>query len=475
MDFPKKMKEKIVEIVKKTMKIGKDDPRKIWHAFKVGLSLTLISLFYYYRPLYDGFGQSAIWAVLTVVVVFEFTAGATLSKCLNRGFATLTAGALGVGAKYFADLFGKEGEPIVLGILVFTLGALGTFTRFFPHMKRRYDYGILIFVLTFSMVTVSGYRVDKILELAHQRLSTILIGAATCMIVSLIVCPVWAGEDLHKLIYTHLEKLANFLEGFGSEYFIISENDEIVKASNEGFLGAYKTVLNSKATEEALANFAWWEPGHGSFRLRHPWKQYLKIGVLARECACHLQALSGYFNSKPQVPNEFQKKIEEACTKMCIESSKVLKELAFSIKTMTQPSSSAAEIHLRHSKAAVDDFKSILAATETLLLSNKLDLLEIFPAITVASVLIDVINCIDKISESVEDLSVQAHFKKAKNKEFSSSSPEKPPPQHQLLHRGIVKPVVDVDSGGDFVAIEICGGGAAVAGKAEVNPVVVKK
>lgn len=75
MDFPKKMKEKIVEIVKKTMKIGKDDPRKIWHAFKVGLALTLISLFYYYRPLYDGFGQSAIWAVLTVVVVFEFTAG----------------------------------------------------------------------------------------------------------------------------------------------------------------------------------------------------------------------------------------------------------------------------------------------------------------------------------------------------------------------------------------------------------------
>uniref|UniRef100_A0A3Q7IL97 Aluminum-activated malate transporter n=1 Tax=Solanum lycopersicum TaxID=4081 RepID=A0A3Q7IL97_SOLLC len=477
MDFPKKMKEKIVEIVKKTMKIGKDDPRKIWHAFKVGLALTLISLFYYYRPLYDGFGQSAIWAVLTVVVVFEFTAGATLCKCLNRGFATLTAGALGVGAKYFADLFGKEGEPIVLGILVFTLGALGTFTRFFPHMKRRYDYGILIFVLTFSMVTVSGYRVDKILELAHQRLSTILIGAATCMIVSLIVCPVWAGEDLHKLIYTHLEKLANFLEGFGNEYFINSENDEIVKPSNEGFLGAYKTVLNSKATEEALANFAWWEPGHGSFRLRHPWKQYLKIGVLARECACHLQALSGYFNSKPQVPSEFQKEIEEACTKMCIESSKVLKELAFSIKTMTQPSSSAAEIHLCHSKTAVDDFKSILTTTETLLISNKLDLLEIFPAITVASVLIDVINCVEKMSESVEDLSVQAHFKKAKNEEFSSSSPEKPPPQqHQLLHRGIVKPVVDVDDAGgsDFVAIEICGGGEAAAGKAEVNPVVVK-
>ncbi|PHT98288.1 Aluminum-activated malate transporter 8 [Capsicum chinense] len=388
---------------------------------------------------------------------------ATLCKCLNRGFATLTAGALGVGAKYFADLFGKEGEPIVLGLLVFTLGALATFTRFFPHMKRRYDYGILIFVLTFSMVTVSGYRVDEILELAHHRLSTILIGAATCMIVSLVICPVWAGEDLHKLISSHLEKLATFLEGFGSEYFSFSENDQSGKTSKEdkkGFLEAYKTVLNSKASEESLANFAWWEPGHGCFRLRHPWKQYLKIGVLARECACHLQALSGYFNSKPQAPTEFHKNIQDACKKMSIESSKVLKELSTSITTMTQPSSSSAT-HLHYSKAAIDDFKIILTTTQTLLYSNKLDLLQIFPAITVASILIDVINCLEKILEAVEELSVQAHFMKAKNNEVSVAS--LPPPQHhQLLHRGIVKPVIDVDD------IE---GGAAVAYSApEVKP-----
>ncbi|XP_009628093.1 aluminum-activated malate transporter 8-like [Nicotiana tomentosiformis] len=468
MGFPGKLKDKVMEIVKKTMKIGKDDPRKIWHAAKVGLALTLVSLFYYFRPLYDGFGQSAIWAVLTVVVVFEFTAGATLSKCLNRGFATLLAGALGIGAKYFADLFGKEGEPIVLGFLIFTLGAVGTFTRFFPHMKRKYDYGILIFVLTFSLVTVSGYRVDEILELAHQRLTTILVGAATCMIISLVVCPVWAGEDLHKLVCGNLDKLATFLEGFGSEYFSFSEIEESGKASKEdkGFLQAYKIVLNSKATEETLANFAWWEPGHGSFRLRHPWKQYLKIGVLARECACHLQALTSYFNSNPQAPTEFHKRIEEACTRMSMESSKALKQLASSIKTMTQPPSSAAETHLKNSKTAIDDFKAILATTKTPLLSNKLDLLEIFPAITVASILIDVINCVERISEAVEELSVKAHFKKVKNKE-SSPSPEKQP-QQQLLHRGIVKPVVDdVEGGDDSVVIEICGG--TVAAAVEVN------
>lgn len=73
--LPGKLKSCAVETVKKTKKIGEDDPRRIVHSMKVGLALTLVSLFYYFRPLYDGFGQAGMWAVLTVVVVFEFTVG----------------------------------------------------------------------------------------------------------------------------------------------------------------------------------------------------------------------------------------------------------------------------------------------------------------------------------------------------------------------------------------------------------------
>lgn len=91
--------------------------------------------------------------------------------------------------------------------------AASSFTRFIPQIKARYDYGVLIFILTFSLVSVSGYRIDQLLQLAHQRLSTILIGGATCIIISLCVFPVWAGEDLHKLITSNLDKLANYLEG----------------------------------------------------------------------------------------------------------------------------------------------------------------------------------------------------------------------------------------------------------------------
>lgn len=58
-------------------KIGEEDPRKLVHSIKVGLAIALVSLFYYFEPLfnYEGFGVSSMWAVLTVVVVFEFSVG----------------------------------------------------------------------------------------------------------------------------------------------------------------------------------------------------------------------------------------------------------------------------------------------------------------------------------------------------------------------------------------------------------------
>ena len=84
MGLPDRAWDKIVNVAKKAKNIGEDDPRKIAHSLKVALALTLVSLFYYFNPLYEGFGVNAIWAVLTVVVVFEFSVG----KHLNRSLRT---------------------------------------------------------------------------------------------------------------------------------------------------------------------------------------------------------------------------------------------------------------------------------------------------------------------------------------------------------------------------------------------------
>lgn len=70
-----KMKDKVIEFVHMTIKLATDDIRRVIHSIKVGLALTIVSLFYYFQALYDSFGVSAMWAVMTVVVVFEFSVG----------------------------------------------------------------------------------------------------------------------------------------------------------------------------------------------------------------------------------------------------------------------------------------------------------------------------------------------------------------------------------------------------------------
>ncbi|KAK2978817.1 hypothetical protein RJ640_015250 [Escallonia rubra] len=393
----------VVELGSKVKKHGQEDPRRVIHSFKVGLAIALVSQIYYFEPLYDGFGVAAMWAVLTVVVVFEFTVGATLGKGINRGIATFLAGALGVGAHRLAGISGDRFDSILLGLSVFLVAAVVTFLRFFPKIKARYDYGLMIFILTFSLICVSGYQDDEVLDMAHKRLSTILIGGTVTVLVCISICPVWAGDDLNTLLVSNLEKLADFLDGFGAQYF------NTLRSGQPKDVQAYKSVLNSKNTEESLVNFAKWEPRHGQFRYRHPWEQYLKIGGLTRQCANIIEALNAYLScSNNQTAHEIRAKIQEPCRKIISESSHALKELALAMKTMTRPST--ANSHIVNAGVAAQDLKSLLKAGLWL---PETDLLEVIPTTTVVSLLLDVVTCSEKIAESVNELASLAHFKDA--------------------------------------------------------------
>lgn len=145
--------------------------------------------------------------------IYKYATGGTLGKGLNRAFATFLAGSLGVGAHHIAAPAGEKGEPILVGMFVFLLASAATFSRFIPEIKARFDYGVTIFILTFSLVAVSGYRVEEVLRFAQQRLSTVAIGVGICIFTSILVFPVWAGEDLHKLVAANLDKLASFFDG----------------------------------------------------------------------------------------------------------------------------------------------------------------------------------------------------------------------------------------------------------------------
>jgi len=148
--------------------------------------------------------------------------------------------------------------------------AAATFSRFIPTVKARFDYGVTIFILTYSLVAVSGYRVDQLAALAQQRVSTIGIGIFMCLAVNLLICPVWSGAELHLLTSRNMDKLADAVEACVEDYF--AEAEEAAARQSKSSDG-YKCVLNSKASEDSHANLARWEPAHGRFGFRHPYGQ----------------------------------------------------------------------------------------------------------------------------------------------------------------------------------------------------------
>ncbi|XP_058106350.1 aluminum-activated malate transporter 10-like [Magnolia sinica] len=421
---------RILKFMEKIWKLAVDDPRRVAHCLKVATALTVVSLFYYVRPLYDGVGGTAMWAVMTVVVVFEYTVGATLSKGLNRGIATLLAGALAIGVHELAHRSGDKAEPIILGASLFLFASAATFSRFIPTVKTRFDYGVSIFILTFSLVTVSGYRVNQLVELAHQRLSTIAIGGALCMVISMLVCPVWAGNDLHLLIARNMEKLAMSLDGCVEQYFNDNGNaSDDEEACQE--LNGYKCVLNSKAAEESLANFARWEPAHGHFGFWHPWKQYLKIGTALRFCAYCVEALNCSINPDIKAPEFIKKHLCGPCMRLSLHSSNVLKELSITTRTMRK--SSTIDFSIGEMNGAVEDLQNALrslphqlpppptSSTEEHEVDKNrhnsvppiVSIMEVMPLITAASLLIEIAARIESVVDAVEKLAGLASFKQA--------------------------------------------------------------
>jgi uncharacterized membrane protein YccC len=88
-----------------------------------------------------------------------------------------------------------------------------TYTRTNPGIKAKYDYGVVMFLLTFCLVVITGYRVSDNIDLVFERIVTIMIGVIICLLVSVFVFPIWAGDDLHKLVIQNFEGLADSLEG----------------------------------------------------------------------------------------------------------------------------------------------------------------------------------------------------------------------------------------------------------------------
>lgn len=355
------------------------EPAKTIHAFKMALALSLAFLLVLLKAPYSLFGSHAIWAIMTVIVVFEFTIGATLSKGCNRGAGTLLAGLLAVLIGQVARLSGSVGHPIMVGLSAFVIGGVVTFAKLWPTLKS-YEFGFRTFLITFSLIMVAEYRQGNPVSTAVNRFLIILLGAAIGLSVNIFVLPLWAGEELHEFISKNFDSLADSLEVCVNEYLRGAVLERVPSkimmglAADDPVYKGYRSALISASKEESLSGFATWEPPHGRFRMfKYPWQNYVKVGAILRHCTYSVVALHGCLRSAIQAPLSVRSLFEDELREVSKEGAEVLRKLGKQVRNMQKGDPTTILDGVRH---AVEQLQHSLYLHSYLLVRPETGILE---------------------------------------------------------------------------------------------------
>lgn len=150
--------------------------------------------------------QDPQWAVLTVYLLAQPTAGAAVAKGAYRIVGTVGGALAGLGILAF---WSQAPIPLVCSValwlaLCFTLGA----------QRRNYAaYGFLLAAYTALLVTLEGASApDQAWHIAFDRTAEIIIGIVCITAVSVLVFPVYAGDVLRD----QLQRLFGALSHYGA-------------------------------------------------------------------------------------------------------------------------------------------------------------------------------------------------------------------------------------------------------------------
>ncbi|KAI7901383.1 uncharacterized protein BX663DRAFT_514290 [Cokeromyces recurvatus] len=147
------------------------------------------------------------WALLSAMVVFNYTVGSTAIQCFYRVVATI----IGAVCGYLALLAGHRNEnPYVVAVLVLVF----QIPMWYFLFNTPYPRIGFISILTLAVITNTGYTdfyKESIFSPVWKRTVTALFAIIVVMLVDQLVWPVWARKRLRK-------SLADLLIATGIQY-----------------------------------------------------------------------------------------------------------------------------------------------------------------------------------------------------------------------------------------------------------------
>ncbi|KAH8551931.1 hypothetical protein BGW37DRAFT_492938 [Umbelopsis sp. PMI_123] len=183
------------------------------YAFKFSITMEILALIAWLpvpglNTWYtDNHGQ---WALLSAMVIFNFTVGSTL---LQSGFR-IAATIIGALWGYIALLAAHRTNPYVLSVMILIFAV----PFWFIFLGSKYPRIGTISLLTLVVIINTGYQDlynETTFEVVWKRTVTAIIAVLVVMAVSYLIWPIWAREEMRK-------ELAMLLMDTGIYYFQVA-------------------------------------------------------------------------------------------------------------------------------------------------------------------------------------------------------------------------------------------------------------